>query len=562
MPTGLLALSGQFDGLYGQDAFAYFAYAIGPLREALVHLAAPPPFFWPPGYPLLVSLLSLVVGPTPLAGQLVSLAAGALVPVCTALLAREVWEERAAPSRGPGWLSVPLLAGLVAACQGQLWQSSVVVMADTSGLAAATLGVWALARYGRAGSLAWLLLAAAALAWAVLTRWIYGLVALPGAVYALLVLARRRPPAALAHGLSAALAAGLILGPVLVPVLDQVAGAAETAPFVGNWQVYSWHPLNALGREFETVDGHLAYSLPNGLYYALAPAHWYFFTPILAPLLLPGLWAAARHGSAALLLLIVGWAAVVYGFHAGAPWQNFRFTLAYLPPLAVLVAIGAAHVRQVAGRRLDRSLGLYLASGLVMMAIGGALLTHGFIERKQADLAIVRWVEAQAPPGGWLLTFGLTPTVRHYSRLEAVDLFELSEPALAALLADGRPALLLVDVGNIEWQWRGRPPFESYRWLRDGPGLTSLGSRGSYTLEGLRNGTTYQVAVRAVDDAGNVSATSNVLEATPQRVFDFWETYKNAGGAEDGGCSSAAGPAALGLLLSGLFVFRRRNGRR
>jgi len=88
------------------------------------------------------------------------------------------------------------------------------------------------------------------------------------------------------------------------------------------------------------------------------------------------------------------------------------------------------------------------------------------------------------------------------------------------------------------------------------------GSRRSYTLEGLRNGTTYQVAVRAVDDAGNVSATSNVLEATPQRVFDFWETYKNAGGAEDGGCSSAAGPAALGLLLSGLFVFRRRNGRR
>ena len=32
-------------------------------------------------------------------------------------------------------------------------------------------------------------------------------------------------------------------------------------------------------------------------------------------------------------LLILGWAGVVYAFHAGAAWQNFRFTLAYLPPL-------------------------------------------------------------------------------------------------------------------------------------------------------------------------------------------------------------------------------------
>src|SRR5690606_17901405 len=124
VPTGAMALSGRFDGLYGQDAFAYFAYATGPLRESLVRLAPLPPFFWPPGYPILVALLSLAAGPVPLAGQLVSLVAGALVPVFTALLAGQVWDDRAAPQGASGRVLVPLLAGLVAAFHGQLWQSS------------------------------------------------------------------------------------------------------------------------------------------------------------------------------------------------------------------------------------------------------------------------------------------------------------------------------------------------------------------------------------------------------------------------------------------------------
>jgi hypothetical protein len=60
-----MALIFQFDGLYGQDPFAY--------------LQPPPPFFWPIGYPLLVVLGTLVVGVQPLAGQLVSIIAGALI---------------------------------------------------------------------------------------------------------------------------------------------------------------------------------------------------------------------------------------------------------------------------------------------------------------------------------------------------------------------------------------------------------------------------------------------------------------------------------------------------
>ncbi|MFN8542390.1 MAG: hypothetical protein U0232_33545, partial [Thermomicrobiales bacterium] len=85
----LYALARHFDGLYGQDPFAYYDYAIGPLRAALAQPALPPPYYYPPGYPLLVTLATYLVGTRPLAGQLVSLLAGALVPLLTALLAHE-----------------------------------------------------------------------------------------------------------------------------------------------------------------------------------------------------------------------------------------------------------------------------------------------------------------------------------------------------------------------------------------------------------------------------------------------------------------------------------------
>src|SRR5438270_5552993 len=140
-----------------------------------MHLVPLEPFFWPPGYPLLVALTSLVLGPIPLAGQLVSLVMGALVPVLTALLVRELWP------RDP---TLAVLAGALVALCGQLWQSSIVVMADTTGLTLATFSAWSLVRYARSGRARWLLFASAALAYAILARWIYGLIAIPFAVYA------------------------------------------------------------------------------------------------------------------------------------------------------------------------------------------------------------------------------------------------------------------------------------------------------------------------------------------------------------------------------------------
>ncbi|MEW5988014.1 MAG: hypothetical protein AB1791_15385 [Chloroflexota bacterium] len=520
---GLPLLIWPFDGLYGQDAFAYYDYAIASLRENLAAGRPPPPFFWPPGYPLLIVLVNLLTGAGPLAGQLVSLAAGALVVVLTAWLAHDLFVEQSAglppvaqsaglppvaqsaglppvaQSTGLPMASwkLALPAGLLVALNGQLWQSSVVVMADTAALAAATLGVWTLIRYGRSPTRgAWLLLAAGAMAAAVLTRWAYALVAIPCTLYALWLLVRRGGRVPLWHGAGAALVALLILSPLWGPAVAGLLNAqVVNPPFTGDLQVYSWHPLNALRREFVTADGYLRYAWPNGLYYALAPAHRYYFTALLAPFIGVGLWAVlqttndeGRKTKTVILrppssvFLILAWAGVIYLFHAGAPWQNFRFTLAYLPPLAILAAVGWQWLYHWLPGRLRWLAVLYLAAGLLYMGGNGLQLTRSFIERKEADLATVQWVEGQTPAGARLLTFGLTLTFQHYSHLETIELFYQDPASLENVLVDGRPTYLLLDVANVESQWPNQSPGLNYHWLQENAGLAWIGQDRTYAL--------------------------------------------------------------------------------
>ncbi|MDQ4077656.1 MAG: hypothetical protein M3220_15595 [Chloroflexota bacterium] len=475
VPVGMLVVMHNFNGLYGQDAYAYYDYATGPLLDNLVSLQLPPRFHWPPGFPLLVVLTTIITGITPLAGQVVSLLAGGMVPVLTALLARELMPYRAD--------RLFLLAGLFVALNGQLWQSSAVVMADTVALAAGTLGMVALARYRHRTRAPWLALAAGAFAWAIFTRLAYILVALPATIYALFLLVRLSRRQALQHAAMATTVVLLILGPMIMTTVgDLLRPDHEFLSFAAAGETYKWHPLNALQREHLTADGLLSYRLPNGLYYAIAPARSFYLSPLLALLILPGLLTIWQHRNAARLLLLVGWPTTVYLFHAGTAWQNFRFTLAYLPPLAILAAAGASTVITMVRGRARGLFTLYLVTGLAWMAIGGVILTRGFIEAMQVHVDTVHWVESAIPPNARLITFELALLFEHESTLDIQQIFFLTPSKMANLLDDNRPTYLLLDVDGAESQWQDRSPAQNFHWLRDGPGLREVGKRGPHTL--------------------------------------------------------------------------------
>jgi hypothetical protein len=368
-------------------------------------------------------------------------------------------------------------------------------MSDTTGLALATFGAWALARFASGGKAAWLVAASAALAYATLARWIYGIVAVPFAAYAVVALLARlrgdgQPPVARRSGrgrtlVAAILAIGvalLILGPVVgPPLVGLVSHPEQPAAFAGNFQVYSWSPLNALHHDFFTPDGHLEYTLPNGVYYAIAPANLAFFGPLLAVWIVVGLFAA-RAWPRATGLLIIGWAACVFLFHAGAPWQNFRFTLAYLPPLAILAAAGLL----LAWRHLRGPIRLVVPAcailGLLIASASAVRLVERFIDTKDQELALVHWVQDETPPDAQLFTFGPTLAFRHYSSIPTFDLFDVSASDIQDVLRTPAPHYLLVDEASVEEQWLNQPPSTNFFMLRDDHGLDLIGAEGPYTL--------------------------------------------------------------------------------
>lgn len=86
----------------------------------------------------------------------------------------------------------------------------------------------------------------------------------------------------------------------------------------------------------------------------------------------------------------------------------------------------------------------------------------------------------------------------------------------------------------------------------------------SVHLTGLVNGTSYTVAVVAIDPSGGVSALSPAATAMPQPTKGFYEKYKDAGGMATG-CAFASRSRSwfcvgLGALLLVAWRRRRRRG--
>lgn len=79
-------------------------------------------------------------------------------------------------------------------------------------------------------------------------------------------------------------------------------------------------------------------------------------------------------------------------------------------------------------------------------------------------------------------------------------------------------------------------------------------------IDGLTDGTQYEVWVEAKDDFGNWGEASAIATATPVPSDDFWTHYQKSDG-EAMGCSSAGGADALwGLLVLVPLALRRRRG--
>ncbi len=472
-----VARSAHFDGLYGQDPYAYYDYG-GRIQNLMLHGQGLGHLYYPLGYPILVALSFFVGGLQPLSPQLASILCGAGTTVLAGLITIEIARAIGITQRF-AWVG-GFLTWATLTVSGQVIQSSIVIMSDMPALFWGTLSAWALVSYGRTRKPRLIGLSAFGLAFAAMTRWNYAVLGLPWALYGLLIWQFR------IRWRHAALA--ILIGVVtLAPQI--IASSRDPAGLTSNAATQSWSLGNAFGRDFVTADGTAHYDESIAEYYLKPLTSPYYLNAFLSLFALPGLWALRKQS--ALLLLILGWIILQYGFVVGLAFQNIRYGLAYFAPLTILIGLGMAWLLTSVSNRpvMQRRLVFALTAVLIFFATGTTLntaadLLSGFVANKDRDLAAIQWVETMIPePGATVYTLDLLQTIGHYApSLKPVQVFYETPDSMAVRLSTDRPAYALFNVWTTEHQWQDKAPWRIYHWLLDQPGLTEIGSYSVYTL--------------------------------------------------------------------------------
>ncbi len=462
-----------FDGLYGQDPFAYLDYTAA-LRAALAHGQVPPAFFWPIGYPVLGVALSTLL-PLSVATQAVNVASGVLVAVLVCLMVREILGAR------PYATLAGLGAGMIVAGAGQLLISSLCTMSDAVSVFWATLSAFALLRFRHHHAARWVALAGFALGWAAMTRWVYALL-VPAWVMALAVELREARPL-----LRASIVAGVFFALALAPqaALMLKNASADPAAFMGDAQVYSWSPINAFRSDIVNADGHFSYLWTIGNFYSLPFIEPDYMPVWFTPLVLLGIWALVKRWTEFALLL--GWLVVMWGFLAGVEWENWRFPLAFYTPVAVLAGVGLGSLFDRAPVRSRRLIAAWLGVGLLVACTWGIYDARAFIGRQLDERSIVSWLDTRVPADASILTFGETATLEHFTPYRIVEMWSETPASVQAIARQGKDIFVLLDVDNVESQWQGLAPQVNFQALRDHFHLQTVASRGAYVLYAVEN---------------------------------------------------------------------------
>jgi hypothetical protein len=469
--AGVTRLCFPFDGLYGQDAFAYFRFAQA-IWPHLTRGAQLPVLFWPRGYPAAVAALLPMARGGPFAGQLVSALSTAWAAAATFLLVRELDIRRGAGRDPTG----PFVGGICVAASGIVLRTGQVVMADGLGIGLAATALWCFAHFLRARRGPWLVGCAVAVAWGAVTRWQVGLLALPlGAAVAIDRRGRGRSDAW--RWWAVAIIAGMA---VLIPQL-MAAHALPHALEQHEW-LQRWSPANALRRDFHTTEGHFRYHFPVGVFYLIRLGWPDALFPTVAVLAAVGAAAIIRERRGLEIALLIGWPLVNGAFISGIPYENPRFLWPALPAIGALAGIGYRLVREDLSERSRSWLALTLAASLAAGLAFGAREHAHTVARKNADRALVDWIDAQVPAGTTLLMPGGTLMAEHYGRTQVRDTYLLSPAEVPSLLGRDCPCLYLENPTERETTQAGLRTQLFFEALRRQAGLTPVAARPPLVL--------------------------------------------------------------------------------
>ncbi|HEX6607789.1 MAG TPA: phospholipid carrier-dependent glycosyltransferase [Chloroflexia bacterium] len=508
-----------YDGLYGQDAYAYYYQALALWREIRGLPSAPGALFdahalrWPLGYHLQLILGYLLSGDAA-GGRALTLLLAWLAPALLYLIIREILRD-APPGRQ---VIAGLIGGGALLLTGTYARMGLSLMADVPALFWSLLAVYCALRAwpppardesrAVASHPGWAAATGVALGLAVLVR--YGSVLL-GAALLVYLLLRAYPPGGPRtlrslpwRGLAAAgLGFAVTLLPELAYALTHPGGLGY-----GIW-LSDWRLDNLFSRTLTSADGVATFPQPPIAFYLLSPltdAPAGFLSILALPAAILGLGVLLRDRRRAVAGLLLTWWLVPALFFSGSPYEAHRFVLAYLPALTTLAGIGGAVAviwvgAAVRRPRVARTMAGGVLAGLVLLGMaGGALQTARSVRdwvafhaaAKTEERGVIALARAAAGPGGTVaprvVCFGATAALYHYTGWPVLELYNADTPEIAEFLAAPGPRLVVLPEASMATQWAGTPLAARWDWLRTHYTLTRQGTFGSYTVYTLTGG--------------------------------------------------------------------------
>lgn len=454
-------LSG-FDGLYGQDPYAYYNYA----RDIQAHWSSGATlgaFNWPRLYPFLGALWPSA-DPGPWMQFLSMLGHAVTLAMCMRLVQAHAPKAR---------LVAPSLFLFVGLAPFAL-RNGLCILSDSPALGLATAALWMGDRYAREGGGLRLLFAALLTSLAVWMRYPLALVLFfPWLAWVWRMSGRRD----WAWGLLA-LPAFLVGAVPQLFLLPHPASQGLTHAFQ-NTQVQQWSLANVFLREFRHLEGNQSFLAPNLL--ANVGVFWH---PRFLGLGLVGMWALLRwrrwglpswkwEDVASVLLNAL--------FLSGVPFQNARFLLPVLPATGrMLGPAWSAMGERLPQRPLWR--GLLFAGILAVQLTLGIYACRVVMAGSAQDRAIAEALRAQPQSGQRLYEFSL----------EAMLVARDVPLAAANMWYDTLPPpragdLLVFDLPAFSVQFEGYAPMRNWHRIADHHTLTPLASwNGGWKLYEIR----------------------------------------------------------------------------
>lgn len=445
---GCLRLAG-FDGMVGQDGYAYVDYARA-IRGWISGGAHPGPFIWPPGYPLAGALLSFAGISVPWSMQLVSTFSliGTLVVIGRML--KMIYPTESVQ----GIFYYLLLFGLFAP---YFLRIGMVTTSDMLACFMVSVCIYSGYSYTLFQRGTYLMVAAFAFSFGTLIRYPVAVVLAPVVLYLIY---------RWMHSFKIVNLAVLLI-PLVVFIIYRLFNE-DPSSLLSHQAIRSWQLSNFVARSFNTQEGFTQHFLPSGLF-------------VLSPFFHPGfIWAGFIF-----LILSLRTKQITRGFWfftilpyltfacflAGYPDQNPRHLLVAFPIVLLICYYGFGQLSRspkVRNFTIPIFIVLLLMQSLLSARAFRASFLRNALEQKITARIKISKGEADVP-----ILYGFDMDVAVASRGVPFEVRNLFREEYASF---ERGALVLFNEKGLTGQWKGKNPMINWEKLKNNYRLITIES--------------------------------------------------------------------------------------